>query len=213
MNTVIFLSSPGRRQRLAYDMLEDLWNRKYITELYKHTSNKRYKRYPDEYDLGINFLYPYDIPSSEIVKTQWINFHIGPLPEYGGHNTAYHAIMDGAECFGASVHYMELSKFEAGLIETTKFMIEPYHNANDLIQKAQDQLILLFLKLAPILVSQQRGLIHGVENIRITYHEQHNLDHNIKMNTEQQKQIRALTHKQNPTTNIHDVTYSIKKEK
>lgn len=210
MNTIVFLSSSGRRQKLAYDMLEDLWNQKYITELYKHTSSKKYRRYPEKYDLGINFLYPYNIPTEEISKTMWINFHIGHLPEYGGHNTAYHAIINEEKCFGASVHYLNINKFEVDLIETIKFIVEPQNNAGDLIQKAQDQLLLLFLKLIPIVA---KGTMLPSETIKINYYEKCNLDYNLKINVQQEKLIRALTYKKYPTININNVTYFVKKEK
>lgn len=66
----------------------------------------RFTDFPDQYDFGISFLYTYKIPKKEINKATWINFHPGPLPEYGGRNIIYHAIMNGETQFGVTVHEM-----------------------------------------------------------------------------------------------------------
>lgn len=208
MNTVIFLSSKGQRQQIAYSVLENIWDNKQITCLYKHTSSKMYNRWPDSYDLGINFLYPYSIPTEELSKAPWINFHIGQLPEYGGHNTAYHAIINKSNEFGATIHYISSQFDEVSILESTRFMIEPQYTAKDLTRKSKDTLLLLFIKWIPILCSE----IIETEVEKIEYYPPTNIPEKICISDFHKQLIKAITSEnREPKIDISGTTYLIKK--
>ena len=71
-----------------------------------HLNKKKFKGFPNLYDLGISLGYLHKVPVEELKKAPWINFHPSPLPEYGGRNVAYHAILNKESNFGATIHYM-----------------------------------------------------------------------------------------------------------
>lgn len=98
-----------------------------------------------KYDLGIGYLYSHKIPESEFtVPYKWVNFHPAPLPEYRGRNLAYHAIMEEAKEFGATVHYMD-KDFDTGeIIEVMRFPIKPSDTAGDLVRVSKIMLKRLF---------------------------------------------------------------------
>lgn len=122
------------------------------------------ERYPEEYDLGISFLYPHMVPSKQVNCHTWINFHPGPLPEYRGRNIAYYAIMNGEQEFGASLHYMN-EYFDTGpIIEVARFPIEASYTAGDLVKISHNLLASLFKKWLPAFIigrppeGRQQGL-------------------------------------------------------
>ncbi len=87
----------------------------------------------DDYDRGVSFMYLKRITKEQLEKP-WINFHPAPLPEYKGRNLCYHAIMNGEEEFGATVHYVD-ENFDTGrIIEVRRFPITPRDTA-DVVQK------------------------------------------------------------------------------
>ena len=101
---------------------------------YSDTENNPIKDFQNiDYDLGISFLYTYKIPASEFSKNKiWLNFHPGPLPEYKGRNLCYHAIMNKAPRFGATLHYMDKDFDTGNIIEVITFPIAADYTAGDL---------------------------------------------------------------------------------
>ncbi len=107
-----------------------------------------------EYDLGLNFLGTHKIPAEEVKRPRlgWVNFHPAPLPEFRGRNLCYHAIMDYAEYFGATAHYMDATYDTGNIIEVKRFPITPRQNAGDLHGWAIASCIQLFKEWVPQLL-------------------------------------------------------------
>ncbi len=145
--------------------------------------------FPD-YDFGISFLYPFKVPESQLHKP-WFNFHPAPLPECGGRNVAYHAIMNGMSSFGGTIHYMN-EEFDRGpIIETKRFAIGEGDTAGDLVMKSHAVLLELLRKYLPFMLNGP--LPKAIEQSDTTYHTAEKLDDYIELNESQEKRIRALT--------------------
>lgn len=154
------------------------------------TEDRRVAAFPP-YDLGISFLYTQRIPVEEVARRyRWVNFHPGPLPEYRGRNVAYHAIMESAKHFGATVHYMD-PEFDTGeIIEVSRFLIEPDHTAGDLVRIARDELIALFKRWMPRLLD---GRVPSYAQGEGRYYRRERLDDIVPLTLDQERAIRALT--------------------
>jgi methionyl-tRNA formyltransferase len=75
-----------------------------------------------------------------------LNFHAGPLPEYGGWAFYSKAILENASEYGCTCHYMD-EGFDTGpLLKVRRFPINALEEtAYSLEQKAQNEMIQLFL--------------------------------------------------------------------
>lgn len=116
------------------------------TELYRLIADK--DPLIADIDLVISYLYWKKIkqPLIDLPKAGCINFHPAPLPDYksrAGYNTA---ILDKRNDFGASVHFINSEKFDAGpIIKVLKFPIDhDTETAHSLEKKTQDKLFELF---------------------------------------------------------------------
>lgn len=186
---VCYLSSTS----LGQSMLEFL-KKQPCTISHCTTENERIKNFEDiDYDLGISFLYTYKIPPSEFLKNKvWINFHPGPLPEYRGRNLCYHALMENAKEFGATLHYMD-QEFDTGkIIKVKRFSIEPHHTAGDLSDLSKKALVDLFLDFIPQFL--QGEIIEAYEQTKDSrYYKKSVINEEIELSPEQRQKIKALT--------------------
>jgi methionyl-tRNA formyltransferase len=158
--------------------------------VYSDTENRRVEKFPD-YDLGIAFLYGHRIPASEFDgRKLWVNFHSAPLPELRGREVAYHAIMQGASHFGATIHYMDATLDTGDLIEVQRFPIMPYHTAGDLVRRSHRLLIRLFRKHIPAIL---RSKVPSTPQEHGTYYSRTTISDYIELDARQELLIRALT--------------------
>lgn len=107
-----------------------------------------------EFELGLNFLGTRKVPEDWLssAKNCWVNFHPAPLPQFRGRNLCYQAILDGAEWFGATAHYMD-ENFDTGdIIEVKKWPVYPSMTAGDLHGWAIASCIQLFKEWVPKLL-------------------------------------------------------------
>ena len=149
------------------------------------------KLYPNNYDIGFSFLYPYLVPSPEIKKATWVNFHPAPLPEYPGRNVAYHAIMNNEDRFGGTIHYMD-EKFDSGnIIEVKYYKINESSTAYDIYQKSCDAILKLIRKYVPLFLSEQK--ISSTAQSHDKYYKKSKIDDFIKISDALNKEIRAKT--------------------
>lgn len=149
-----------------------------------------------EYDLGINFLGTHKIPADQLKnkhgQPRWLNFHPAPLPEYKGRNLAYQAIMDGAQKFGATLHYMDEEYDTGRLIEVQRFPIECGDTAGDLVRKSHECLKKLFMTYIPVVLS--KGVLHSYpQEDKGVYYKKSPINELITLSAWQEKRIRALT--------------------
>jgi methionyl-tRNA formyltransferase len=158
--------------------------------VYSDTDNRPVEKFPD-YDLGLAFLYGHRIPASELDgRKLWINFHSAPLPEFRGRNIAFHAIMQGATHFGATIHYMDASLDTGPLIEVQRFPIKPRHTAGDLALRSHRLLLHLFRKHVPALL---QGDLPSTPQTGGAYYAAEDLPIHIELDHSQQLLLRALT--------------------
>ena len=167
------------------------WLEKQSCEVvYSDTENRPVEKFP-EYDLGLSFLYGHRIPVSEFDdRKRWINFHSAPLPEFRGCNVAYHAIMQGATHFGATIHYMDAGLDTGPLIEVQRFPIKPHHTAGDLALRSHRLLLRLFRKHGPTLLQHD---LPSAPQQGGTYYRRTTLPAYVELDPSQQLLLQALT--------------------
>lgn len=201
---VLFLSSHSLgRQALAYLESCDGWDNidvKITGEL---------DPYPDDYQLGISFLYNYLIPAKQLCPDRtWINFHPAPLPEYRGRNVAYHAIMNGETEFGATLHYVDKTFDTGDIIDIRKFMIYRDYHAGNVAEVARKECLALFYEWIPRFLKGERPV--GRKQVGGTYYKKSSINSNVLLLSEQVEQIRAITAPPHyATTDIYGVKYAI----
>lgn len=172
----------------------------------------RIKIFPEDYDLGISFLYRHKIPADQLNKT-WINFHPAPLPDYKGRNVAYHAILNGVKEWGGTLHYID-ENFDTGpIIDIKKFSVDDNHTANDLIFGSYQMLLDMFKKYVPrFLLGEKVKATSQIVNTG-KYYKQTILNDFIDLDIYQQVMVRALTAKNfYPKVKIGSTIYKIVKE-
>jgi len=155
--------------------------------------------FPNEYNLGINFLGTSKIPESELKPPKrWVNFHPAPLPEFRGRNLAYQAIMEGAKEFGASLHWMDNDYDTGDLIDVRRFPIMPWYTAGDLVRESHRLLCEMFREWLPLLLhnpSSVQGKKQSTTGGR--YFKKIPIDDKIELTPLQEAEIKALTVSQN----------------
>lgn len=147
--------------------------------------------FPDDYDLGVSFLYTTKIPVEQIDAHPWINFHPGPLPEMRGRNLAYHAIMNGAEEFGATLHFMDYGFDTGPIIEVCRFPILNIYTAGDLVKKAHKLLVDMFYAYIPRFAAGEE--VPSTPQKGGTYYSKQKIDDEIRLLPAQELNVRAVT--------------------
>lgn len=161
-------------------------------------------------DVGISYMYLKKIPMDEL-RVPWINFHPGPLPEYKGRNLCYHAIMNGEEEFGATVHYMD-EEFDTGpIIECVRFPIYGWDTAETLHKNVMDVCFGLFMEYLPRIAAGEKFATYA--NIGGRYYKKEPIDDYIYLPEEYYKSIRAITFKEHrPKIRIGGQIYEVVKK-
>ena len=97
-------------------------------------------------DLVLSFLYWKKIPREliDLPRIGCFNFHPAPLPEYRGRRGYNFAILEGAEEYGASVHWVS-EQFDGGeIVEVRHFPIRPAETAFSLEARTMSCLVDIF---------------------------------------------------------------------
>lgn len=191
---VVYLSAHPYGYKM-WCQLED-WHPKCELVFATTTDNKPDWPNIPEYDIGINFLGTHKIPADQIRnkngQPRWLNFHPAPLPEYKGRNLAYQVIMDGAQKFGATLHYMDEEYDTGQLIEVQRFPIECGDTAGDLVRKSHECLKNLFMAYIPVVLS--KGVLHSYPQAdKGMYYKKSPINECIGLSAWQERRIRALT--------------------
>jgi methionyl-tRNA formyltransferase len=201
---ILFASHGCDCSKKALDIIES------YSSIINHSFEGRISEFP-KYDIGISFLYTYKIPAEQLSKT-WINFHPAPLPEYGGRNVAYHAIMNGSENFGATMHYMN-EEFDRGdIIECQRFPIENTDTAGDLVDKSYKTLLTILRKHAANICSGE--LPKSFTQDDTVYYKKECINDFVEIDEFTKTKIRSLTvsPKYYAKININGKIYSITPE-
>ena len=179
--------------KILYCYSTDL-GRKLSAWLQDHTCEViEYKgEFPDDYDLGVSFLFTTRIQGEQIDAHPWINFHPGPLPEMRGRNLAYHAIMNGAKEFGATLHFMDYGFDTGPIIEVRRFPIQDTHTAGNLVSLAHKLLADMFIEYIPrFAVGEKVPSMPQIEGG--TYYSKQKINDEVHLLPEQELSVRALT--------------------
>ena len=186
---IVFLGNSSELSTEALGILTEMIGNS-THELFIGNNGEKFYNFPNEYDLGVGFLYQYLIPAEQLGKATWINFHPGPLPKYGGRNLSYHAIMNGDEKFGATIHYMD-EKFDTGpIIEVIEFNIGD-KTAEEIYKISSDKLKILLHKYLPEIIAGEQ--LESSEQENITYYKKTSISDFIIVCEDVKKEIRAKT--------------------
>ena len=92
-----------------------------------------------------------------LAKVAALNFHAGPLPEYGGWAFYNLAILESALEYGCTCHYMD-EGFDTGpLLKVRKFAIDmEMETAYSLERKAQEEMVRLFMNFVDMVEANVR---------------------------------------------------------
>lgn len=178
-------------KKLVYkDNLSDYGMHQWVVNQCRYYGWDFYTNFQPEYDLGINYLGTKLITKEELNKAPWINFHPAPLPEYGGRNLAYHAIMNNASRFGATIHYMD-EGFDTGpIIDVDTFPVKSNYTAQDLIRISYEQLRVLAYKYIPKFLRGE--IVPSYPNMGGNYYKKQTLIDEIYLSSDEKQRVRAL---------------------
>lgn len=99
-------------------------------------------------DFVISYMFRYLVKhhTLQLAKRAALNFHAGPLPEYGGWAFYNLAILENAFDYGCTCHHMD-EGFDTGpILQVNRFAIEAeQETAWSLERKAQEEMIRLFI--------------------------------------------------------------------
>ena len=101
----------------------------------------------DQVDFVISYMYRHLVRPDvlRLVDRAALNFHAGPLPEFGGWAFYNVAILENASQYGCTCHYMDESFDTGPLLKVDRFPIDASEEtAWSLERKAQAQMIRLF---------------------------------------------------------------------
>ena len=100
-------------------------------------------------DFVISYMYRYRVKPEvlSLARRAAVNFHAGPLPEFGGWAFYSVAILEDAAEYGCTCHYMD-DGFDTGpILKVRRFPIHASgETAYSLEQKAQAEMVRLFLE-------------------------------------------------------------------
>lgn len=123
-------------------------------------------------DFVISYMFRYLVKSDVISlgRRAAVNFHAGPLPEFGGWAFYNIAILENSPEYGCTCHYMD-DGFDTGpLFKVRRFPIDPAkETAFSLEQKAQMEMIRLFIDFCEIAESSENLPMEAQDKKRMRY--------------------------------------------
>jgi methionyl-tRNA formyltransferase len=99
-------------------------------------------------DFVISYMFRYRVKTDviDLATRAALNFHAGPLPEYGGWAFYNLAILENASEYGCTCHYMDAGFDTGPLLKVRRFPINAAdETAYSLERRAQQEMIRLFL--------------------------------------------------------------------
>ena len=196
MFRIVYLSAPPHGWQMLKVLTEMVAavtvQHRPVEIIFTSIHDDKVSHFPKEYELGINFLGTYKIPATEIKKAPWLNFHPAPLPEYRGRNVAYHALLNGAEWFGATLHFMDEEYDTGRIVEVQKFKVMPYDTAGDLVNKSHVACKSLFAAYIPKIIKD--GWLPSYEQKgEGKYYKKEAINDVVTLVEGQERRVRALT--------------------
>lgn len=131
----------------------------------------------EDVDFVISYMFRYRVKSDVIAMARRaaLNFHAGPLPEFGGWAFYSIAVLESSPEYGCTCHYMD-DGFDTGpLFKVNRFPIDASkETAVSLERKAQESMIGLFVEFCDTAESSEDLPLKEQDKSRIRYmdHEQ-----------------------------------------
>ncbi|MFQ5843388.1 MAG: formyltransferase family protein [Planctomycetota bacterium] len=125
-----------------------------------------------EPDFVISYMYRYRVKAEVIARARRaaLNFHAGPLPEYGGWAFYNMAILEDAAEYGCTCHYMDESFDTGPLLKVRRFPIDAAEEtACSLERKAQAEMIRLFREFCELAESGAPLPVEAQDRTRMRY--------------------------------------------
>ena len=109
-------------------------------------------------DLALSFSNPIVFPASFLASVRWgvVNVHPAPLPAYRGCHGIEHAILNGDDRFGATLHYCAPDIDTGPIVEILWTEIGPHDTATDLWQRVDELAVELLRRNLPRIVEAAR---------------------------------------------------------
>lgn len=112
----------------------------------------------EKVDFVISYMYRYKVKPEtiSIAERAAVNFHAGPLPEFGGWAFYNLAILENSPEYGCTCHYMD-NGFDTGpLLKVNRFPIDAQkETAYSLEGKTQEEMIRLFIEFCNMAENQE----------------------------------------------------------
>ncbi len=99
----------------------------------------------------LSVLWPHIIGPKDLSEAVYLNLHPAPLPEYRGCNSYAHAIINGEDEYGVSLHYMDEGIDTGPIIGVRRFPIFHDDTGKSLYDRAQVEALNLFEEWWPVL--------------------------------------------------------------
>lgn len=134
-------------------------------------------------DLGISLLYHRIFPEEAIrsFRSGILNFHPAPLPHYRGANSVSHALIDGADRFGASLHFVNAGVDKGDIVEVRWIDVSPEMSARDLTLQVERIIESMFVDWLERMIdddlpAESQAAICERDGIRPRYHARTSLE-------------------------------------
>lgn len=104
-------------------------------------------------DALVSFLFWRKVPTGLLTwpKLGAFNFHPGPLPEFSGARGYNHAILEGSDHYGATLHWMT-EEFDRGdIVDIIRFPLEEGETASSLYRRTMASMLELWRRFVTIL--------------------------------------------------------------
>lgn len=126
----------------------------------------------EQVDFVLSYMFRYRVKTDVIAMARRgaLNFHAGPLPEFGGWAFYNIAILENATEYGCTCHYMD-DGFDTGpLLKVNRFPIDASREtAVSLEQKAQEEMIRLFIDFCYMAETQDTLPLERQDRSKVRY--------------------------------------------
>ncbi len=126
----------------------------------------------DRADFIVSYMYRFLVKTEtlSLANRAALNFHAGPLPEFGGWAFYNMAILENSSYYGCSCHYMD-DNFDTGpLLRVRRFPIKASEEtAYSLEQKTQEEMVKLFCEFCTIAESSKELPCREQDKQKIRY--------------------------------------------
>jgi len=108
-------------------------------------------------DFVLSVLTDYIFKDADLENATVVNVHPAPLPRYRGCNSYSHAIMNGDDTYGTSIHYVNNKIDEGDIIDVSEFSIDESWTVKQLYDFAQAIAFAQFIKHISVILAGVRA--------------------------------------------------------